>query len=67
MTKNVFDLITGIATAVDGVAGTLSVFLLSTGKISGVTASVITDVTVTLTGLVLGICSRYIKDEKTKK
>ena len=64
MSKNVFDLITGIATAIDGLASTISIFLFSTGKISGVTAGVIADTTVALTGIVLGICSRYIKDEK---
>ena len=31
------------------------------------TAGVIADTTVSLTGIILGICSRYVKDDLTKK
>ena len=65
MTKNLYDLIVGISVAVNGLADTLSIYLLATGKIDGKTAAIITDVTVT--GLVLGICSRYIPEGEQKK
>ena len=67
MTKNVYDLIVGICSAVDILANTISVFFLSQGKIDGKTASVIADVTVGVTGLVLGVCSRYITDSPVQK
>ena len=67
MSKNVYDLIVGICSAVDILANTISVFFLSQGKIDGKTASVIADVTVGVTGLVLGVCSRYIKDAPVQK
>lgn len=67
MTKNVYDLIVGICSAVDILANTISVFFLSQGKIDGKTASVIADVTVGVTGLVLGVCSRYITDAPVQK
>lgn len=67
MSKNFYDLLVGIATAINGLAGTISVYLLATSKIDGKTASLITDVTVGVTGLVLGICSRYIDDTKKLK
>ena len=67
MSKNVYDLIVGICSAVDILANTISVFFLSQGKIDGKTASVIADVTVGVTGLVLGVCSRYITDAPIQK
>lgn len=67
MTKNVYDLIVGICSAVDILANTISVFFLSQGKIDGKTANVIADVTVGVTGLVLGVCSRYITDASVQK
>lgn len=67
MSKNVYDLIVGICSAVDILANTISVFFLSQGKIDGKTASVIADVTVGVTGLVLGVCSRYITDAPVQK
>ncbi len=67
MSKNVYDLIVGICSAVDILANTISVFFLSQGKIDGKTASVIADVTVGVTGLVLGVCSRYITDVPVQK
>lgn len=67
MTKNIYDLIVGICSAVDIIANTLSVYFCSVGKIDGKTAGVIADATVGVTGLVLGVCSRYIKEDLTKK
>jgi len=67
MSKNVYDLIVGICSAVDILANTISVFFLSQGKIDGKTANVIADVTVGVTGLVLGVCSRYITDAPVQK
>lgn len=67
MTKNVYDLIVGICSAVDVLANTFSIYFLSVGKIDGRTAGVIADTTVSLTGIILGICSRYVTDDLTKK
>ena len=67
MSKNVYDLIVGICSAVDILANTFSVFFLAQGKIDAKTSAVIADVTVTVTGLVLGVCSRYIKEDVQKK
>lgn len=67
MTKNVYDLIVGICSAIDVLANTFSIYFLSVGKIDGKTAGVIADTTVGITGLVLGICSRYVTDDLTKK
>ena len=67
MTKNVYDLIVGICSAVDILANTFSIYFLSVGKIDGRTAGVIADATVGVTGIVLGICSRYVTDGLTKK
>lgn len=50
-----------------GLADTISIYLLATGKIDGKTAAIITDVTVTITGLVLSICARYIPEGEKKK
>lgn len=62
MTQNLYDLLVGISVALYGLADTISIYLLATGKIDGKTAAIITDVTVTVTGLVLGtwyLCSLY--------
>ena len=67
MTKNVYDLIVGICSAVDVLANTFSIYFMSIGKIDGKTAGVIADATVGVTGLVLGICSRFVTDNVTKK
>lgn len=67
MSKNVYDLIVGICSAVDILANSISVYLLSQGKIDATAAAVVADVTVTVTGLVLGVCSRYIKEDVQKK
>ena len=67
MTKNLYDLLVGISIAINGLADTISIYLLATGKIDGKTAAIITDVTVTITGLILGICARYIPEGKQKK
>lgn len=66
MTKNFYDLLVGISVAINGLADTISIYLLSVGKIDGRTAAVVADVTATLTGLALGICSRYIEDNGTQ-
>lgn len=67
MSKNVYDLIVGICSAVDILANSISVYLLSQGKIDAKAAASIADVTVGVTGLVLGVCSRYIKEDVQKK
>ena len=67
MTKNVYDLLVGLAAVVDGLASTLSIYFFSIGKIDGKTAGVIADTTVAVTGLVLGVCSRYITDKPVEK
>lgn len=67
MTKNLYDLLVGISVALNGLADTISIYLLAIGKIDGKTAAIITDVTVTVTGLVLGICARYIPEGEKKK
>lgn len=67
MSKNVYDLIVGICSAVDILANTFSVFFLKQGKIDAIAAASIADITVGVTGIVLGVCSRYIKEDLTKK
>ncbi len=65
--RAVYDLIVGICSAVDVLANTFSIYFLSIGKIDGKTAGVIADATVSVTGIILGICSRFVKDDLTKK
>lgn len=67
MTKNLYDLLVGISVAINGLADTISIYLLATGKIDGKTAAIVTDVTLTITGLILGICARYIPEGEQKK
>lgn len=67
MTKNFYDLLVGISVAINGLAVTISTYLLATGKIDGKTAGLISDTTVAVTGLALGICSRFIKDGTIEK
>ncbi len=67
MSKNLYDLIIGICSAVDILSNTVSVYLLAQGKIDGKTAGAIADVTVGVTGIVLGVCSRYVTDNTIEK
>ena len=67
MSKNVYDLLVGVSVALNGLADTISIYLLATGKIDGKIAGLIADTTVAVTGLALGICARFIKEDVTKK
>ena len=67
MSKNFYDLLVGISVAVNGLADTISVYLLATGKIDGKIAGLIVDTTVAVTGLALGICVRFVKDSVITK
>jgi hypothetical protein len=66
MTKNFYDLLVGISVAINGLANTIGVYLLSTGKIDAKTAGLIADTTVAVTGIALGICARFIKDNSAE-
>ena len=67
MTKNLFDLIVGIVTAVEGVVSAFCVYFAATGKIDAKIANAIADSVIGVGGLALGICSRFIKEDVTKK
>lgn len=67
MSKNFYDLLVGISVAINGLADTVSIYLLATGKIDGKIAGLIADTTVAVTGLALGICARFIDDTKKAK
>ena len=62
MTKNFYDLLVGIVTAIEGVTGSICVYLGVTGKIDGKTAGAITDSALIIGGAVLGVCARFITD-----
>ena len=66
MTKNFFDLLVGIVTAVEGLVSAFCVYFAATGKIDTRTANAIADSVIGVGGLALGICSRFIKDEEKK-
>lgn len=67
MTKNFFDLLVAIVTAVEGVVSGFCVYLAATGKIDTKIANAIADSVIGVGGLALGICSRFIKEDVTKK
>lgn len=67
MTKNFFDLLVVIATAVEGLVSGFCVYFASTGKIDVKIANAIADSVIGISGLALGICSRFIKDQPTIK
>lgn len=67
MTKNFFDLLVGIVTAVEGLVSAFCVFFAATGKIDTKVANAIADSVIGAGGLALGICSRFITDEVSKK
>ena len=67
MTKNFFDLLVGIVTAVEGIVSAFCVYFASTGKIDVKIANAIADSVIGVGGLALGICSRFIKEDVTKK
>lgn len=67
MTKNFFDLLVGIVTAIEGVVSAFCVYFASTGKIDAKIANAIADSVIGVGGLALGICSRFIKEDLAKK
>ena len=67
MTKNFFDLLVGIVTAVEGLVTAFCVYFAATGKIDSQIANAIADSVIGVGGLALGICSRFIKEDVTKK
>ena len=67
MTKNLYDLLVGISVAINGLADTISIYLLAVGKVDGKTAGLIADTTVAVTGVILGICARFIPEGEQKK
>ena len=67
MTKNFFDLLVGIVTAVEGLVTAFCVYFAATGKIDSKIANAIADSVIGVGGLALGICSRFIKEDVTKK
>ena len=67
MTKNFYDLLVGIVTAVEGLIGSFCIYFGVTGKIDGKTAAAIADSAVVVGGAVLGVCARFIKEDVTKK
>lgn len=67
MTKNFFDLLVAIVTAVEGVVSGVCVYIAATGKIETKIANAIADSVIGVGGLALGICSRFIKEDLTKK
>lgn len=64
MTKNFYDLLVGIVTAIEGICGSVCVYLGVTGKIDGKTAGAISDSALIIGGAVLGVCARFITDTK---
>ena len=67
MTKNFYDLLVVIVTAIEGLVSGFCVYFASTGKIDIKIANAIADSVIGVGGLVLGICSRFIKNDVTKK
>ena len=67
MTKNFFDLLVGIVTAVEGLVTAFCVYFAATGKIDSKIANAIADSVIGVGGLALGICSRFIKEDVAKK
>jgi hypothetical protein len=67
MSKNFFDLLVAITTAVEGLVSGFCVYFAATGKIDTKVANAIADSVIGVCGLALGICSRFIKDDLTKK
>lgn len=67
MTKNFYDLLVGIVSAVEGVIGSFCVYFGVTGKIDGKTAVAIADSAVVIGGAVLGVCVRFVKDGTIEK
>ena len=67
MTMNVYDLIAGIVSVVEGLIGTLCTYFAATGKIDAKTAIAITDSAIIIGGAVLGVCARFIPEGEQKK
>ena len=67
MTKNVFDLITAIVTGIEIIADGIFVYLGSTGKLDGKTATAWAGSVTIIGGAVLGVCARFIPDGEQKK
>ena len=67
MSKNFFDLLVVIATAINGLTSGFCVYFAAIGKIDAKVGNAIADSVIGITGLALGICSRFIKEDVTKK
>lgn len=67
MTKNFYDLLVVIVTAIEGLVSGFCVYFASTGKIDTKIANAIADSVIGVGGLSLGICARFIDDTKKLK
>lgn len=67
MTKNVFDLITAIVSAVEIAADGVFTYLGATGKLDAKTAVTWAGSVTVIGGAVLGVCARFIPEGEQKK
>ena len=67
MTKNVFDLITAIVSAVEIAADGIFTYLAATGKLDAKTAVAWAGSVTIIGGAVLGVCARFIPEGEQKK
>ena len=67
MTKNVFDLITAIVSAVEIAADGIFTFMAATGKMDAKTAVTWAGSVTVIGGAVLGVCARFIPEGEQKK
>lgn len=67
MTKNVFDLITAIVTAVEIAADGIFTYLGVTGKLDAKAATAWAGSVTIIGGAVLGVCARFIPEGEQKK
>ena len=67
MTKNVFDLITAIVTAVEIATDGIFTYLAVTGKLDAKTATAWAGSVTIIGGAVLGVCARFIPEGEQKK
>jgi hypothetical protein len=67
MTKNVFDLITAIVSAVEIAADGIFTYMAATGKLDAETAVAWAGFVTIIGGAVLGVCARFIPEGEQKK
>ena len=67
MTKNVFDLITAIISAVEIAADGVFTYLGATGKLDAKIATAWAGSVTIIGGAVLGVCARFIPEGEQKK